>query len=355
MWVADMAFRAPQPVLDALAQRLNHGILGYSLKPNTLLDSVCQWTKNQYNWESQPEWMCLSPGIVPALNICVEQYTQPGDDIIIMPPVYPPFFDAVEKRGRRLLLNPLTLSENRYTINFEQLRTLAASGAKMLILSNPHNPVGRAFTKDELQQIADICLEYQILILSDEIHADIVYAPNRHTPIASLSSEVANITITCYAPSKTFNLAGLTTSIILIPNNKLRDKFLQWTSSFHLENGNLMGLAAMDAAYRFGNEWLNALRLYLADNMSYFAQELPQRVEKLNVIPAEATFLAWIDCRKLEIPQQQLVEKFYRKAKLGFNDGQTFGNEGIGFMRINLANPRSIVTEALNRIEQAFA
>ena len=256
MWVADMDFLTPPFIIDAIKKSLKHEILGYTVRRHEYFESLAVWTERRYGWKIDTEWILFSPGIVPAVNICTLAYTKPGDSIIVQPPVYFPFFAAVKDHGSKLLFNKLKEKEGKYYFDFDDLRKKAERGAKMLILSNPHNPVGRAWDKDELMELAEICRKYNILIISDEIHSDLVLPGFKHIALASLSEEIASSTITCYAPSKTFNLAGLSTSSVVITNKKLREKFQRQIESLHINGGNIFGTEASIAAYSKGEEWL---------------------------------------------------------------------------------------------------
>jgi cystathionine beta-lyase len=353
MWVADMGFRAPQPVLDALSQRIEHGIFGYGLKSESWFQSITDWMLKRHQWSIENEWISFCPGVVPTFNIAVEVFTRPGDGILVQPPVYPPFFDAVTKRNRVLLSNPLIKTEDGYAIDFDDFRA-KAKNATMFILCNPHNPVGRVWSKDELSKMADNCLENNVLIVSDEIHSDLVFKPNKHIPLASLSPEVADKTITCMAPSKTFNLAGLASSVAIASNAKLCKGFQQWLASFHLDGGNVPGIIALEAAYRYGEPWLEELLVYIEHNIDVFREGLASRIPQLSMIKPQATYLGWVDFSRLNMDSKEIKKLVVEKAKLGFNSGASFGEGGEQFMRVNFANQRSIVYEALDRLEYAL-
>jgi cysteine-S-conjugate beta-lyase len=353
MWVADMGFRAPQPVLDALSQRIEHGVFGYGLKSESWFQSITDWMSKRHQWPIKNEWISFCPGVVPSFNIIVEVFTRPGDGIIIQPPVYPPFFDAVTKRNRELLTNPLRKTDKGYEIDFDDFK-IKARNAKMFILCNPHNPVGRVWTKNELEKLASICLENDVLIVSDEIHSDLVFKPHKHNPLASLSPEVADKTITCMAPSKTFNLAGLASSVTIASNEKLRKGFQQWLASFHLDGGNVPGVIALETAYRYGEPWLEELLTYIEANFDVFREGLSCRIPQLSMDKPQATYLGWVDFSKLNLNSKELKKLVIEEAKLGFNSGAVFGEGGEQFMRVNFANQRSIVYEALDRLERAL-
>jgi cysteine-S-conjugate beta-lyase len=353
MWVADMDFRTPDFIIEALKERLEHEILGYSIRPERFNEAIISWMKLQHNWDVRKSWISFSPGVVPALNMLVLAFTKPGDKIIVQPPVYFPFFMAIENNGRVKVENPLKLINGRLCLDFDDLRE-KAKGASMILISHPQNPGGSVWTEDELRQLAEICLENDVLIVSDEIHSDLVFAPHRHIPLASLSKEIARQTITCNAPSKTFNIAGLATSYLIMPNREHYQRYNRiLNDELHLNMGNLPGTVALIAAYENGKAWLEQLLNYVAGNIrlveSFCKENLPQIIP----VTPESTYMIWLDCRKLGLEGDALKDFFISKAKVGFNDGRVFGAGGEGFMRMNVACPRSTVNEALERMKQA--
>ena len=354
MWVADMSFSVPSAIVDELTKKVQHGVYGYGLKSDSWHQSIVDWLARRHQYTIEAEWISYCPGVVPAFNIAVELFTNPGDGIIVQTPVYPPFISAVEGRGRKLLNNQLVKTETGYKIDFEDFKEKAKQ-AKMFILCSPHNPVGRVWTREELQQLADICLENNILVISDEIHSDLVFKPSKHISFATLSPEIANNCITLIAPSKTFNIAGLAASVAVISNAALRTKFKNWLAGFHLDGGNIFGIAALEAAFRYGEPWLNELIDYLEDNIDYLQQGLKERVPLVSMIKPEGTYLVWLDFIKTGLSHAEIKQRLIEKAQLGINDGVTFGAGGEGYMRINMAYPRSYIKEALVRLERAFA
>ncbi len=353
MWVADMDFKCPPAIIDALRERLDHEILGYTLRREEYYTSLQDWLQKRYSWTVKKEWISFSPGIVPALNICVLAYTEPGDKIIIQPPVYFPFFNAVTDHGRELVLNQLSEKDGYWGFDLEDLEQKAAKGAKMLILSNPHNPVGRAWKEDELEELAGICRKYGLIILSDEIHSDLVLPGNKHTVMASLQNDIADITITCMAPSKTFNIAGLSTSSMIISNNKLKEQFDAMISSLHISGGNIFGTEASIAAYSQGGQWLDELLLYINNNIEYVIDSLGS-TGMIKPIRPEATYMIWLDCRDMGMEPDELNSFFIEKASLGMSPGAIFGPGGEGYMRINIACPMETVKKAVDNIEKAL-
>jgi len=354
MWVADMDFRTPPFIIEKLRERLDHEILGYSFRTPDYYDSINSWLSRRHNWQIQNDWICFCPGIVPALNLCTLAFTRPGDSVIIQPPVYMPFFSAVENHGRNLVYNQLTETDGVWKMDFESLAASINDSVKMIILSNPHNPVGRAWKREELEQLAQICLEKNILILSDEIHCDLVLPGYSYTPMASLSEAVANITVTCIAPSKTFNLAGLATSSLVISNPVLRKYFNKKTGSLHLGNGNIFGNIASVAAYNEGDQWLEALLVYLAENVKFVKDYCLRYIPEIVPVNPEATYMIWLDCRKLGMKAAELQSFFVSKAGIGMNEGSAFGPGGEGFMRMNLGTPRANIEKALEQIRRAI-
>ena len=355
MWVADMDFRTPDFIISALRKRLGHEILGYSFRPSEYYASISSWLLKRHNWEVPHEWICFCPGIVPALNLCTLAFTRPGESIIVQPPVYFPFFSAVENHGRNLIYNQLTEVDGRWEMDFESLIKSVTPSTRMIIISNPHNPVGRAWSSDELMQLADICVKHNIILLSDEIHSDLIVPGYFHTPMANLSDKIAEITVTCIAPSKTFNLAGLSTSSLIISNPVLRKYFKSKTDHLHIENGNIFGTVASIAAYSEGYEWIRELMIYINQNADYVIDYCSTMIPEILPVRPEATYMMWLDCRKLGMTGKELQEFFVGKAKVGMNEGSCFGPGGEGFMRMNIGTTNMNVRKAMEQIEQAVA
>ncbi|MGQ9801511.1 MAG: MalY/PatB family protein [Candidatus Saccharicenans sp.] len=353
MWVADMDFPAPPEVVEAVRKRAEHGAYGYPFIPRSFWTSIINWMKVRHNWEIKREWLSRCHGVVPALNICVQTFTSPGDKIIVQSPVYYPFFSAVENNGRRVVRNSLLFENGNWTMDFEDLKHKIDSRTRMLILCSPHNPVGRVWRQEELEKLAEICLKHDLLIVSDEIHAEHVYKGHKHIPIASLSPEVAARTITLTAPSKAFNIAGLTTSVVIIPNQRLLNLYKTQLENLGLTVNNIFGLVALEAAYTHGAAWLDELVDYLEDNMDFARRYFEERIPEIKFLKPEGTYLALLDCRAIGLPQKELNEFFLKKARVYFDEGPVFGPELEGFERINMACPRATLVEALNRIEQA--
>jgi cysteine-S-conjugate beta-lyase len=355
MWVADMDFKTPGFIVNSLRSRLDHEILGYSFRPPEYYSSIIEWFRIRHRWQLEKEWITFCPGIVPALNFCTLAYTNPGDRIIVQPPVYFPFFSAVESHGRELVYNKLIETDGNYSMDFESLIGLIDRKTKMIIISNPHNPVGRAWTKEELERLALICVENNIVIISDEIHCDLVLPGFTHTPLASISEKIAERTITCIAPSKTFNLAGLSTSSLIIPDPTLRKAFCRVLDSFHVGNGNIFGTIASVSAYTYGGEWLDGLLGYIEQNIGVVEEFCSRMIPELITIRPEATYMIWLDCRKFGMTGKELQNFFVNSAGVGMNEGSTFGPGGEGFMRMNVATDQKTVLRAMEQIEGAVA
>jgi cystathionine beta-lyase len=355
MWVADMDFKTPDFIVSALKDRLNHPIYGYTYRPPEYFTSIMEWHESRHKWKIEKEWICFTPGVVPALNLCTLAFTQPGDSIIVQPPVYFPFFSAVESHGRKLVYNQLIQNKEGWTMDFDSLERSVDSMTRMIIISNPHNPIGRAWSPTELHRLAEICNKHKILILSDEIHCDLVLPGFNHTPVATLSGEIAENTVTCLAPSKTFNLAGLSTSSVVISNPVLRRLFARTLDNLHIGNGNIFGTIASIAAYSHGNEWLNALLHYIDMNIDYTDDYFRRMIPEIIPVKPEATYMIWLDCRKFGMTGKELRDFFVNSAGVGMNEGATFGPGGEGYMRMNVATSRQTVMKAMEQIERAVS
>jgi cystathionine beta-lyase len=355
MWVADMDFNTPDFIVESLQKRLEHHIYGYSFRSSEYFQSMISWIKTRHNWTVEKEWISFSPGIVPALNFCTLAFTQAGDNIIVQPPVYFPFFSAAESHGRNLIYNRLTESEGKWDMDYNSLIAGIDSKTKMIIISNPHNPVGRVWTPEELNNLADICLKNNILIISDEIHCDLVLPGFTHTPMASLSEKIAENTVTLIAPSKTFNLAGLSTSSVIIKNPVLRKSFNRIVDNLHVGNGNIFGNTASIAAYTNGHKWLDALLDYIDNNIEFVKDYCGKMIPEIIPVQPEATYMIWLDCRRFGMSGKDLQNFFVHKAGVGMNEGSTFGPGGEGFMRMNLGTTHQTVMKAMEQIERAVA
>jgi cysteine-S-conjugate beta-lyase len=355
MWVADMDFLTPAYITEAIINKAKHGVFGYPLREETYFTSLMDWLRRRHQWEVKREWISFCPGVVPVVNIAVLAHTEPGDKIIVQPPVYFPFFTAVTDHHRTLAYNNLVMRDGRLCMDFENLESLAKEGAKMLILSNPHNPGGSVWTQEELTRMAAICMKYNILIVSDEIHCDLIYKPFKHTPVAGLSQEISMITITTVAPSKTFNLSGLSTASVIIENDSLRRKFNAKLDHLHIGGGNIFGNIASEEAYLHGDTYVDELMDYLAGNVETLENFVAEYLPKIKVIRPESTFLVWLDCHKMALSDEELNKFFLFKAKVGFNPGVMFGAGGEGYMRMNIGCPRATLLQGLVQIRNAFS
>jgi cysteine-S-conjugate beta-lyase len=355
MWVADMDFKTPPFVADALRTRMDHEVYAYTMRNKQYFESIAGWLKRRHQWMVPEEAIAFTPGVVPALNLAVLSYTQPGDRIIVQPPVYFPFFTAVRDHGRRLIYNPLKAENGRLGMDFDDLERCVAKGARMLFLSSPHNPGGSVWTEEELRRLAGICLREDLLIFSDEIHCDLVYKPNKHVPLARLSEEIADRCITSVAPSKTFNLSGFSTASVIITNGELRKKFNATLDHLHIGGGNIAGNVASQAAYTYGDEWVDELMDYLSENLDILEDFLAKHIPQVKMLRPQATFLVWLDCRDLGLDDDALNRFFIEKAGLGLTRGDLFGPGGSGFMRMNTGCTKATLTRALVQMKDAVS
>ena len=355
LWVADMDFRSPDSVVEALKKAVDHGIFGYSRADESYFDAVAAWYQKRHHLTLQPEWMTCTPGIVFALSIAVRAFTQEGDAVLIQPPVYHPFSRAILRNKRTLVENPLVLKDGHYEMDLEDLeQKVLDEHVKLMILCNPHNPVGRVWTREELTALADICLRHHVYVISDEIHGDFVWQGHEQTPYASISEEACLHSMMCTAPSKTFNLAGMATSNLFIPDPEMRRKFRSELLDVGQENMNRLGLFACRAAYEGGGEWLDQLIGYLAGNLALVRDFCKNRVPQIQLVEPEGTYLAWLDCRELGMTDDELMAFFSDEAKVWLDPGTHSGEQGSGFMRFNLGSSRSVIAQALDQIEAAW-
>ncbi len=353
LWVADMDFATPKCVRDAILERAQHEIYGYSIKPDSYFIAIQNWLKNRHNWEIPKESISFSPGVVPGVALAIHAFTKPGDKVIVQTPVYFPFFTSIEENNREMLINPLKENNGYYEMDFEDLKSKIDSKTKMILLSSPHNPVGRVWKKEELEKLVAICVENDILIVSDEIHGDLVFEPNKHIPLASISEKAKQQSITFMAPTKTFNMAGLSTSFVVIENEIFLKKYNEVLNAYHLSGGNLFGTVASEAAYTKGMDWLNQMLEYTKANIDFVSDFFAQHLPMLKFKKPEGTYLIWIDFKALEMNDSDLKEFLVHKANIGLNQGIVFGENGSGFMRMNVACPRSLLKKALGQLKEA--
>jgi cystathionine beta-lyase len=354
MWVADMDFPVAEPIRDAIMRRASHPIYGYTARPDSYYGAIIDWMRRRHGWEVKREWITHSNGVINALYTAVLALSETGDGVIIQPPVYHPFPAIIRKTGRRVVENPLKVADGHYAPDIDDLiAKIRAEKPKLLILCNPHNPVGRVFTRGELEAIGRACVDNGIIVLSDEIHGDLVYREYRHVPFASISEDFARTSVICTAPSKTFNLAGLATSNIIIPDEGLRSRFDRANEGVGAKTFNLFGSVACEAAYAHGESWLETVIDYIDGNRRFATDFLKDRLPEFRVTRPEGTYFLWIDLSALNLGQKELERFLLRDAGLWFNQGYTFGEGGDGFVRVNIACRRATVEEALLRLESA--
>lgn len=356
MWVADMDFLAPKEVRERLLDRVNHGIFGYTFPSDQLFKVVKDWIGKRYGWDVSPSWMLPSNGVVPSISMAIQALTNVGDSVLIQTPVYTPFYDMIKNNDRKVVINPLIEENGYYSINFGDFENkLKEEDVKLFILCNPHNPVGRVWKKEELNMMAELCEKYGVYIVSDEIHADIVYAPHKHTPIASLDKRYEEISITCYAPSKTFNIAGLQASVMVIPNQEIRSKISGIQKKLGFFTLNVFGLIGMEAAYEHGEQWLENLLSYLKNNIETAIKYIKDELPFLHVKEPEGTYLLWIDCRSLNMSDQEIQKALVEKGKLALEAGKKYGVEGEGFVRMNIGCHKETLIDGLHRLKKAYS
>lgn len=352
-WVADMDFATPDFIIEALRKRLDHPIFGYGTEPEEYRQLIIDWEKELHDWEILPEWISYIPGIVKGLGMVINVFTNEGEDVFIMPPVYHPFRITTELNGRNVRNLPLKEREDgHYTIDFDLLKGMKTPGG-VLILSNPHNPGGRVWSKEELKELADICAEKNILVISDEIHADMALWDYRHVPFMTVSETAKENSITFCAPSKVFNIPGIVSSFSVVPNEKIRKKFYGWLAANEFNEAPEFSYIATCAAYKHGREWRKEMLHYIEGNIEETEKFFKENLPEIKVVRPEASFLVWLDCRALNLDQKSLVDLFVNKARVALNDGSMFGKEGAGFMRLNVGMPRHRLMEVLQRISKA--
>ncbi|NBJ12991.1 MalY/PatB family protein [Microvirga arsenatis] len=357
MWVADMDFRSPQPVIDALHEAVAYGVFGYpGGAPDSYVDAVIGWQAKRFGWEVAKDWIVQTSGIITALKTGIQAFTAPGDSVLIQPPVYARFHNDVLLNGRHLALAPLERTETGYRFDATLFEAAIRGNTKLFILSHPHNPTGNVWSEDELWTMGEICLRHGVLVISDEIHQDLIINPSkRHIPFASLGEAFAQNSITCTAPSKTFNLPGLQSANLFIPNRRIREDFQRQYDRNMFPLVNIMGMVAAEAAYTHGEPWLENLLVYLRQNHARFAMAVNGLSPKIKVLPADSLYLAWMDCRGLGMDADALNTFMLTKARLWLDKGQKFGAVGHGYMRVNLGCPRATIDEAIRRLAAAIS
>ncbi|VBB43653.1 Cystathionine beta-lyase PatB [uncultured Paludibacter sp.] len=353
LWVADMDFRTPQFILDAVNERCNHPILGYSMPCEDYFKSILNWIEYLHHWKVERDWLGFLPGIVPGLAFAVNAFTQYNDEIIIQPPVYPPFMNVPSKNHRKIVYNPLKVVDGRFEMDFDDLERKITGRTRLFILCNPHNPGGRAWDEETLKHLAEICYKHGILVVSDEIHSDMALPDNKHIPFASVSELAEQNSVTYMAPSKTFNMAGLISSSYIIPNKETRKNFSEFLENSELANGNIFAYVAAKAAYSNGKEWLGEMLQYVQGNVDYVIDFLKNNVPQIKPMIPQASFLIWLDCSGMNMSTNELQDFMVHKAGLGLNKGTTFGPGGEQHLRLNVGCPRSILVEAMEKLKKA--
>lgn len=355
MWIADMDFRSPAEVIDALAERVKTGAYGYCTKPDCFYDSIIRWVKRRYHWDIKREWIVFTPGVIPGYTIAIQNFTAPGDGIIVQSPVYYPFMDGVKNNGRKLVLNPLIETNGKWYMDFEDLEEKVKDpDNKLLILSNPHNPVGRAWTVEELERLGNLCADHGVILVADEIHGDLMMGDSKHHAVCGISGKIRDNTIAQYAPSKTFNLAGLQTAYAIISNDKIREQYIKGLNANRIFNANWFGPIALETAYNQCEDYVTALCGYVNANMDYMKAFLDKRLPQIKMEKPEATYMVWVDFRGTGMSVEEIETFIVREAHIGVDMGTWFGPGGAGYLRFNVACPRCTLEQALNQLEQAF-
>lgn len=354
MWVADMDFLSPPAIIEAIIDRAKHGIFGYTCPSEQYYNSIQEWVKKSHDWDINKNWIGFIPGIVKGIAFAIDCFSAPNQSVIIQPPVYHPFRIVTNAYKRLLINNPLCLEAGHYIMDYDDLLKKIDKNSRILILCNPHNPGGRVWTKEELIHLGDICYDNNILVISDEIHSDLVFADYRHVPFASVSDKAAQNSITFMAPSKTFNIAGIVSSFSVIPNDELRTKFETYLKRSELDEGHIFAYLAAQVAYDKCNDWLQEVKQYILNNIELVDSFLKKNIPQIKIMKPEASFLIWLDCKALKLSQKDLVSLFVDKAKLALNDGEMFGEEGRGYMRMNVGCSSIIVQKALNNLKEAI-
>lgn len=355
MWIADMDFKTAEPIIKALEKRVQHGIFGYGTIPEEYYEAEVNWWEKRHNYKIKKEWIEVTTGVIPSLSAAVQAFTEPGDKVLIQSPVYNYFNSSITNNRCEIVLNELKYNGEFYEIDFEDFEKKASDEkVKIFILCNPHNPVGRTWNRGELERLGEICLKYNVLVVVDEIHRDLVYKGNKHIPFAAINEKFLMNSITCTAPSKTFNIAGLKTSNIIVANEEYRKKVNRSLNINEAIEPNVFGIEGLIAAYNEGEEWLDQLLEYLEGNLEYLISFINNKIPKLKVVIPQATYLIWIDCRSYNMSSKELCEKIHKEGNLRINAGKTYGEAGEGFIRINIACPRAVLIEGLERLEKVL-
>lgn len=353
LWVADMDFETPDFIIEALRRRLDHAVLGYPVAYDGYWNSIIGWLRNRHGWEVEREWLRYIPGIVKGIAMVINAFTEQGDKVIIQPPVYHPFRLVPEHNGREVVMNPLRRVGDRYEMDFEQLESVIDEKCKLLILSNPHNPVGITWSKATLQRLAEIAAKHNIIVVSDEIHCDMALYGNRHTPFATVSEEAARCSITFGAPSKTFNIAGVVSSFAVVPDPVLREKFFSWLTANEMDMPTIFAMTATEAAFTEGEQWRQQMIAHIEGNIDYVDEFLRKNIPAIKLIKPEASFLVWLDCSALGLKHEELIKLMVDEAHLAMNDGAMFGIGGEQHLRLNVGTQRSVLEQAMQQLKSA--
>ena len=354
MWVADMDFETPDFIIEAMRRRLDHAVLGYPVQYDGYWQSIEQWIKSHHGWEVKREWMRYIPGIVKGIGMVINVFTKPGDKIIIQPPIYHPFRLVPEHNNREVVENPLRLTAEGYEMDFDHLEQIIDDKCKVLLLANPHNPIGITWSKQTLMRLAEIAVRHNLLVVSDEIHCDMALFGHKHIPFASVSPQAAQCSITFSAPSKTFNIAGVVSSFTVVPNEELRHTFFSWLEANEMDMATIFAMVATEAAFTLGEPWRLQMLKHIESNIEYVEEFLKQHLPKVKITRPQASYLVWMDFSELGLEHSQLIDMLVNDALLAMNDGAMFGEEGSGFMRMNLGCPRSVLEKALGQIKTAY-
>lgn len=351
LWVADMDFETPDFITDALKERMEHPVFGYTIEPEDYRPAICDWIAELHGWEIRKEWLCYIPGIVKGIGMAINALLEKDEKVIIQPPVYHPFRLVPQKNGREIVFNPLKQTEDgSYEMDFENLEAVCDEKCRMLILSNPHNPAGITWSRETLVRLADFCHRKGMIVISDEIHCDMALFGNRHVPFASVSPEAAKCSITFGAPSKTFNIAGIVSSFAIVPDDNLRGRFYSWVEANEMGSAHIFAPIATIAAYRKGSEWRRQMLEYIEGNIEYIISFCQDNIPQIKPLRPQASFLVWLDCRGLALDHDSLIDLFVNKAGLALNDGETFNPGGEGFMRLNVGCPRKTLEAAMESL-----
>lgn len=353
MWIADMDFRSADEIINALKDRVDHGVFGYTWRQDSFYDAVINWAKERYDWEIKKEWILFTPGVVMGLNIGVRELINEGDKVLVQPPVYPPFYDVLANNGRVVSENQLINDGDKFVMDYEDLEEKLSDGTKLMMLCNPQNPVGRVWSEEELKKLGDIAIKNDVTIISDEIHGDLTLKGVKHIPMASISKELEQRTITLMAPSKTFNIAGLVTSVAIVPNEKLRDVYTKAIEAMEIDSTSVFGALALEVAYNEGGPWLDQAMDYIEANMDYAIDYIEKNIPGVKAHKPEGTFLLWLDFRGTGKSADEVEAALLNKGKVILNDGRPYGSGSDGYFRLNVGCPRSLLEDGLGRIEKA--